>query len=946
MTPLTDIAEHWSLIAPLLDEALALPSDARDGWLTALGAERAIHPGALGALQALLKTQSEIETGDFLNHLPALPAGDATRGAEPQAGEMAGPYRLLREIGRGGMGYVWLAERADGLARRTVALKLPRVAWGDSFAERLAREREILAALEHEHIARLYDAGLDAQGRPYLAMQYVEGEPVTVYAQRHGLAVSARIGLLLQVMAALAHAHARLVVHRDLKPGNILVSPEGRVTLLDFGVAKLLEPDHHVSALTELSGRALTPDYASPEQIRGDALGTASDVYSLGVVAYELLTGKRPYRLARGSAAELEAAILEADPPRASDAAAQPALKKALRGDLDAILNRALKKDEAARYTSVDAFAQDLRRHLEGQPVLARPDSLGYRLSRWIGRHRLAVGMGAALTLAVLAGSAASLWQAQQARAQARRANTELNRQHAVQDLYVETLSRLAVMSVEQPEHLSKPGGVSSVLLDKLREFETRQADRPDEFGAQLESAMLQLDADARYEESLAVGRQLLQHLKLHDGAPDDVLNTYATLGRLLSRLGRRDESEAMRREGLAWAPQAHDAESESIRLTLAADLGDLLINRGQRAEALEVLTRADAAAARYFAEDHIRYNTLMSLAFFHLGFDDAQALRLMRESQAEYQQLKNLDGDGRANFAWWMGEALLANGELAQAEVWAAQSLDTYRREAGRDSRPALRAIGRLAGIIDRADPKRAAALIDAEQQWLAGRPGGLKPTAERILRARQLEAAWLAGDVVAAAALADVDTTALLKTPMPVDSDLLLSLLARAKAQAGRTEQALVLAQSLHTKGSEGGGATVQRLRGELTLAEVQLAAHRPSEALQTATALLAQLDEAQGQRSRSYRQALALSAWAAALQGDARTATAQLLRLEQQPAPPFPSGVERADCDLLQAQALQALGRQREAAAIAKRVLGELNAQHPQSPRLDLARALAGV
>jgi hypothetical protein len=945
MTPLSDIAEHWSVISALLDEALALPLDARAGWLDTLGGERAVSPGAVQALQALLKTQSEIDTRDFLEHLPSLPVGETTDGAEPRSGELVGPWRLLREIGRGGMGHVWLAERADGVARRSVALKLPRVAWGRDFAERLAREREILAGLEHEHIARLYDAGLDAHGRPWLAMQYVEGEHITVHAQRHALSVAARIGLLLQVMAALAHAHARLVVHRDLKPGNILVSPDGRVTLLDFGLARLLAPGQgEALPPTELAGRALTPDYASPEQIRGAALGTASDVYSLGVVAYELLAGTRPYRLARGSAAELELAILEVQPPRASEAAVPPALKKALRGDLDAILNQALKKDEAARYISVDAFAQDLRRYLEGKPVQARPDSRGYRLARWARRHRLAVGMGSALTLAVLAGSGVSLWQAREARAQAARASTELRRQHAVQDLYIETMSRVSVLSVEQPEQINKPGGVSSVMLEKLREFEKSDVDKPDEFGAQLESAMLQLDADARYEDALAVGRQLLQHLKAHDGAPDDVLNTYATLGRLLSRLRRIDESEAMRREGLAWAPGAHDAESEAIRLTLADDLGDLLINQGQRAEALQVLTRADDAAARYFADDHIRFNTLMSLAFFNLGFDDAQALRMMRQSQAEWQQYPNADGDRSANFAWWMGEALLANGELAQAEAWAMKSLDLYRHDAGRDSLAALRAFGRFAGVVDRADPARAVALIDAERQWLAGRPGGLKPAADRILRARQLDAALLVGDLPAMGTLSEVDAASLLKSTTPAESDLLLSLLARALAQAGRGDEALALARSLHARSAAHGGVTLASVRTELALAEVQLAVHRPAETLQTTTALLAQLDGVQGQRSRSYRQALAMGAQAAALQGDARAATALLQRLAQQPAPPFPSAVERADCDLLQALALQTLGRRPEAAAIARRVLGELKAQHAQSPRLALARALA--
>lgn len=945
MTPLSDIAAHWSLISVLLDEALALPLAARAGWLDTLGGERAVPPGAVRALQELLKTQAEIDTRDFLAHLPQLPGDDAGDGVEPQSGDTVGPYRLLREIGRGGMGYVWLAERADGLARRGVALKLPHAAWGKNFAERLAREREILAALEHAHIARLYDAGLDARGRPWLAMQYVEGEPITAHARRQALSVAERVGLLLQVMAALAHAHARLVVHRDLKPSNILVGADGRAVLLDFGLAKLLEPQPAAaSPLTEVSGRALTPDYASPEQIRGAALGTASDIYSLGVVAYELLAGARPYRLARGSAAELESAILEAHPPRASEVAEAPALKKTLRGDLDAILNQALKKDEAERYTSVDAFAQDLRRWLQGLPVQARPDSTGYRLGRWAARHRLAVGMGSALMLAVLAGSGLSLWQAREAQAQARRANTELRRQHAVQNLYIETMNRVSVLSKEQPEQITRAGGVSSVLLERLRDFETRPGEKPDEFEAQLESVMLQLDADERYGDALVVARQLLQHLKAHDGPTDDVLNTYATIGRLLFRLRRFDESGAIRREGLAWAPQVHDDESEGIRLTLAGDLGDLYINEGKRAEALEVLTRADAAAARYFPDDHVRYNTLLSLGFFNLGFDDAQALRLMRQSFAEWQHYADQDGYNRANVAWWMSEASLANGELAQAEAWATQSLDIYRQVAGRDSVSALRAFGRLASVVDRADPARAVAMIAAERAWLAGRPGGLTPAGERILRAREVEVGLLTGNLPSLGALVQVDTAAMLRTATAAETDLPLSLLARAQAQVGQVDQALALAQALQARSVAHGGVTLASVRTALTLAEVQLAAHRPGDALQVTTALLAQLDQAQGQRSRSYRLALAMASLAAARQGDANAADALLKRLAQQPAPPFPSAVERADCDLVQAQSLQALGRRPEAAAIARRVLEALTTQHAQSPRLASARALA--
>ena len=252
MTPLSPFAAEWPALSALLDEALSLPASEHATWLDSLAGERAVHRQAL---RSLLAHRPGVETDDFLRDMPKLDiaAAEAPDRGLAEGGHV-GAYQLIAEIGRGGMGTVWLAERADGMMKRRVALKLPRIIWGDAFAERLAREREILASLEHQHIARLYDAGIDAQGRPFLAMEYIEGESIDAYCRTHAPSVRERIALLLQVMAAVAHAHARLVVHRDLKPGNILVTQDGQVKLLDFGIAKLLEGDRtHATALTELA---------------------------------------------------------------------------------------------------------------------------------------------------------------------------------------------------------------------------------------------------------------------------------------------------------------------------------------------------------------------------------------------------------------------------------------------------------------------------------------------------------------------------------------------------------------------------------------------------------------------------------------------------------------------------------------------------------------------
>jgi len=510
----------------LLDEALALPAAERTTWIESLTGEQAPFKDTL---RELLAAYGQVETGTFRPTPPELAsAGDvAPDNAGLAAGDMVGPYRLISVLGRGGMGTVWLAERSDGRLKRQVALKLPHLIWGDALAERLSRERDILASLEHAHIARLYDAGVDRQGRPYLAMEYVDGQTIDVYCHQRALPVGDRLGLLLQVAAAVAHAHARLVVHRDLKPGNILVTADGQVRLLDFGIAKLMEVDRtEETSLTQLSGRALTPEYASPEQIRREPLSTASDVYSLAVVAYELLAGARPYRLKRASVAELEEAITSIDPPLASEAAREPALRKQLKGDLDAILNKALKKDSSQRYATVEALAQDLRRHVDQQPVLARPDRLGYRAGKFVSRYRFQVAAGVVATMALLAGAGVAFWQAQHARAQAARADEVKrlvlsifkdadtsaggNRKTSAADLLEQARARLAAAPVSDP-------AIRTELLTSLGKSlvglgEYRQAAQVLEEATQ--QAVVQLGAE--HEETiaaqLALGEALIEN--------------------------------------------------------------------------------------------------------------------------------------------------------------------------------------------------------------------------------------------------------------------------------------------------------------------------------------------------------------------------------------------------------------------------------------------------
>jgi serine/threonine protein kinase/tetratricopeptide (TPR) repeat protein len=403
--------EDWAALSGLLDQALALPREARPHWIEALPAP---HDVLRPQLRRLLADSRQVGGGAFLRTIPKLDDGTAEAAEERSAApDSIGPYRILRHLGEGGMGAVWLAVRADGMVNRPVALKLPRAAWiGPGLADRMARERDILATLNHPNIARLYDAGLTASGQPFLALEYVEGRPIDEYVAARQLPVRARLELFLQVVRAVGHAHARLVVHRDLKPSNILVTDDGEVKLLDFGIARFLDVGNSgTGATTQAAACLLTPDYASPEQIAGDTLGVATDVYSGGVLLHELLAGVRPYALHGTSRGALQQAIAATVVRRPSDTCADPSTRRLLRGDLDTILLKALKQRPDERYTTIGAFADDIERHLRSEPVRARPDSAWYRASKYVARNRVAVAAAVAVVIALLAGTGIAAWQ-------------------------------------------------------------------------------------------------------------------------------------------------------------------------------------------------------------------------------------------------------------------------------------------------------------------------------------------------------------------------------------------------------------------------------------------------------------------------------------------------------------------------------------------------------
>jgi serine/threonine protein kinase/tetratricopeptide (TPR) repeat protein len=693
--------ERWRVVSPHLDRALELPGDERDAFLAALRAE---DPSLAADLETLLGSHEALSEQGFLDEALLL-----AKPAASLAGQVMGAYTLLSPIGRGGMGSVWLAERSDGRFRGEAAVKLLNASLvGRDGDGRFRREGSILARLQHPHIAHLIDAGVSPQGQPYLVLERVNGERIDSYCDARGLGLDARIRLFLDVLAAVAHAHANLVVHRDLKPSNVLVDATGQVKLLDFGIAKLLESDtgDTMTALTRDGESLLTPQYAAPEQLTGGDVTTATDIHALGVLLYVLLTGRHPAGERPKTPADLVRAIVDTEPLRPSDAVTEQAavrgrdttvrrLKASLRGDLDNIVGKAIKKIPSERYRSVTLLAEDLARYLAHLPVSAQSDSVVYRARKFVRRHRTGVMLGAAAVVGMLSASAFAVAQMWDARLQRDAAILETRKAVASNEL-----TRLVIAEGMQPQ-------VMRGRLDRARKLLAGPWIDDPRIRAHL---LLQLIP--RYTElgEVTAREELLVEVRKNIEQVDDPALSAAVLcveGIVHVDAGRFDQAATSIDQGLQLLARAPRTESQPWPECLLADVfRNIRIGRSGEAH------RRATAAVAWMEEHDQRHTVLYTDAVQALGAAASshgrygEALTAIRKAMAVTERLS---GDHSTAFVAKSGEVVVlrSGGKVIEARDTLDRLLAEVPRTSDADNAPdfLLTIHGRLLGTLARYD-------------------------------------------------------------------------------------------------------------------------------------------------------------------------------------------------------------------------------------------------
>lgn len=690
-------SERWRKVDELFCSALEIESHRRAEYLReACAGDQSLQE----EVEALLACQQE--AGAFIES----PAVDdalgliAVESGEPIANHRIGPYEIIREIGHGGMGAVFLAARADDAYKKQVAIKVVKRGFDNSFiTTRFRAERQILANLDHPNIARLLDGGATEEGLPYLVMEYIEGLPIDQYCDERSLSTTERLKLFRVSCSAVQYAHQNLVIHRDIKPSNILVTEGGTPKLLDFGIAKILRPDAEQQTQTATAARMMTPDYASPEQVRGESITTASDIYSLGVLLYKLLTGRHPYRFKTLLPQEIERVICETAPERPSTAVSRveegmasdgvnattprpvrgkpEKLRRVLGGDLDNIVLMAMRKEPARRYSSVEQFAEDIRRHLTGLPVIARRDTFSYRAGKFVTRHRASVAAAVLIAMTLIAGIIATVWQARVARAERDKARSEQAKSQRI-NAFLQS-----VLQYANPAWYSagKDKGPKTTVLDALNDaakrVETEFTDEP-EVRADLHQTMgdtyraLEFydEAEHHFRSSLEIRRRLYGENSVR------VAENIFYLGAVQNAKGNYAEAEPLCRQALA-IQRLNPDEGNNLPFIIQ-ELTASLSGRGDVA-ACEALDREalDIFRRRYGTED-IR----VAFAHFKLGTDYFLLgdLEKAKTHSEEALRLLRHEPDYRSVAVLGLGEICTEKGEYQEAEPMLREALETTR--------------------------------------------------------------------------------------------------------------------------------------------------------------------------------------------------------------------------------------------------------------------------
>jgi len=744
---------RWQRIQEAFEQALALPEAERAAFLDrAAAGDAALLAELRSLLEAHAQAERQGETSNPAEWLrtaaPLVAAGDA-------APERIGPWRIVRVIGSGGMGRVYLGERDDPDDpdfRQRVAIKLSRAELATpGLDERFLRERRVLAHLEHPNIARLLDGGTTADGRPYFVMEYVDGRPIDAYCDAERLDVDRVLDLFMDVCAAVHHAHQHLVVHRDLKASNIFVTASGQVKLLDFGIAKILDPD---AAARPGSGETgtywMTPDYASPEQVRGGAVTTATDVYTLGVLLYRLLSGRAPYALSGKSPAEVERTICDTEPARPSaavDAAAAAQrgatperLRARLTGDLDTIVLMAMHKEPARRYGSALDLAEDLRRHRRGLPVHARPDTAAYRMRKFVSRHRVPVGAATFAVLALVAGVIGTVWQARSAERERDRARLEADKAERtatfLADLFkVEEGGALPNENVtafellergsermqrelaDQPEVRASMMSVTASVYRNLGFFDraralaesahaVRKAILPgdDPELAQSANALANIlfeSGDLKGAESMA--REALERCRAsREPDPDEEIEAIGNIASCLHAQRDLEGAEPLYREALALRRTRHGPDDLGLATT-SANLAALLSARGAGAEAESLLlecVRIQRAALG--PNDLLLAVSLNNLGTTRIRAGETEAsIAPLEEALAIREHTLGADHPEVAKTLNNLGSALERLNRLEEAEPRYRRALEIKQARLGAEHPSVAISLNNLAGCV-----------------------------------------------------------------------------------------------------------------------------------------------------------------------------------------------------------------------------------------------------